>query len=209
MDLEPGRIGFMNTQRRENRWQRTSCTQRAGASRTPGDGSESPGWRLSGHASPAPIAQKSRAHAKVGTAPPATPARFDPSDEVGAGAPFRVGASPGARDRLATNSLQSDYRTTKLVQHVRLVEFVQFVPLLMVPSVPRDTRHKARSAPPSRAGVSAATRTLTALGSSISFIPFPSGLVRLHPTWPRFPAGKRRWTERYDGKGNLHLLYAA
>ena len=26
MDRAPGRIGFMSTQRRENRWQRTSCT---------------------------------------------------------------------------------------------------------------------------------------------------------------------------------------
>jgi hypothetical protein len=30
MDRRPGRIGFMSTQRRENRWQRRSCTERVG-----------------------------------------------------------------------------------------------------------------------------------------------------------------------------------
>jgi hypothetical protein len=162
MDLEPGRIGFMSTQRRENRWQRTSCTQRAGASRVPGDRSLSPGWRASGHANPAPIAQHGRAHAKVGTAPPAT------------------------RAWLATNSLQSDHRTIRLVkQNIR------------------------RSSPSPRTGCRAASAILATHRSSLSFIPSPSGFVCLHPTLPQFPAGKRRWTERYDGKGNLHLLYAA
>jgi hypothetical protein len=203
MDLEPGRIGFMNTQRRENhstpatkayrrgsrnRWRRTSCTQSAGAP---------------GHASPAPVARESRARARVGTAPPAAPA-CHPSDEVGA-----LWASPGSPAWLATNSLQSDCRTMKLVQLVRFVQFVQFVPRSVVPSAVRDTRHKARSAPPSGAGLGAATGSLATVGSSRSFIPSPSGLVCLHPTLPRFPAGKRRWTERYDGKGNLHLLHAA
>jgi hypothetical protein len=196
MDLEPGRIGFMNTQRRENhstpatkayrrrsrnRWRRTSCTQRAGAP---------------GHASPAPIARESRARANGGTAPPALSASH-PSD----GDP-----SPGAPDGLATNSLQSDCRTMKFVQIVR---FVQFVPHWVVSSVLRDMRHKARSAPPFGAGCGAATGSLATVGSSLSFIPSPAGLVSLHPTLPQFPAGKRRWTERYDGKGNLHLLHAA
>jgi hypothetical protein len=185
MDLEPGRIGFMNTQRRENhstpatkayrrrsrnRWRRTSCTQRAGAP---------------GHTSPAPVARESRARANGGTAPPALSAR------------------------LATNSLQSDCRTMKFVQLVRFVQFVQFVPRLVEPSATRNTRHKARSAPPSGAGFGAATGSLATVGSSLSFISSPAGLTRLHPTLLRFPAGKRRWTERYDGKGNLHLLHAA
>jgi hypothetical protein len=26
---------------------------------------------------------------------------------------------------------------------------------------------------------------------------------------PRVPAGRRRWAERYDGKGNLYLQHAA
>ena len=166
----------MNTQRRENRWQRTSCTHGAGAF-----------WHLSS----GPIAQHGSAQAKVGTAPPAAPAW------------------------LATNSLQSDYRNLQLVQLVRIVQFVQlvrFLSHLAVQSAVRERhekRHNARSSTPSGASVSAATGTLTTPGSSHSFIPSPSGLDRLHPTLPQFPAGERRWTERYDGKGNLHLLHAA
>jgi hypothetical protein len=170
MDLVPGRIGFMSTQRRENHWQHRSCTQRAGASE---------------YGNSAQIARYECARAKVGTAPPAKSAR------------------------LATNSLQSDYRTIQLVQLVRIV---QLVPLSTVPSVPRGKlckRHKTRSAPPFGAALGAAAGTLATLRSSLAFIPSPSGLVSLHPTLPRFPAGKRRWTERYDGKGNLHLLHAA
>ena len=55
MDLEPGRIGFMNTQRRENRWQRSGCTKSAIAS---------------GAVIPTPIVLHRRALATVGTAPP-------------------------------------------------------------------------------------------------------------------------------------------
>ena len=61
MDLEPGRIGFMSTQRRENRWQRTGCTKRAAALEK---------------SSPAPIVQQIRALATVGTAPPRFGARL-------------------------------------------------------------------------------------------------------------------------------------
>jgi hypothetical protein len=187
----------MSTQRRENRWQRTSCTHGAGVSRVPGDRSSSWGWRVPGHANPAPTAQHGRAQAKVGTAPPAAAAW------------------------LATNSLQSDYRTMQLIQLVRLVRIVQFVPFFLLveffsrlayPSAGREKqnrRHTSRSAPPSGAALGAASGTLAALRSSLSFIPSPSGLDRLHPTLPQFPAGERRWTERYDGKGNLHLLHAA
>jgi hypothetical protein len=113
---------------------------------------------------------------------------------------------------LATNSLPSDYRAFKLVRLVHLVQFVRFIPPGVVPSVPRgnlDKRHNARSAPPSGAALSAATGTLATLRSSLPRIPSPSGLDCLHPTLPQFPAGKCRWTERYDGKGNLHLLHAA
>jgi hypothetical protein len=59
MDREPGRIGFMSTQRRVSRWQRTSCTERA---------------RALGHPSPAPVTQYDRACANSGTAPPGIPA---------------------------------------------------------------------------------------------------------------------------------------
>jgi hypothetical protein len=162
MDLEPGRIGFMSTQRRENRWQRISCTQRGSASGVPGDRSSSQGWKVSGHANPAPIAQHGRAYAKVGTAPPGVPVW------------------------LATNSLQSDHRTIKFAeQNIR------------------------RSSPPTGAGCRAASATLATHRSSLPRIASPSVFVCLRSTLPQFPAGKRRWTERYDGKGNLHLLNAA
>jgi hypothetical protein len=51
----PGRIGFMSTQRRENRWQRLSTTAYAGASES---------------IFPAPIMRQVRAGANGGTAPP-------------------------------------------------------------------------------------------------------------------------------------------
>ena len=178
----------MSTQRRENRWQRTSCTQRAETSSILGDESLSLVWKVSGNASPGPVAQHSRALAKVGTAPirfhpsdkdlsPGTPDLFHPSDKD---------LSPGTPGWLATNSLQLDYSNLQLArQNIR------------------------RSSPPPGAGCGAAFDPLATHRSSFSRIPSPSGLVCLHPTLPRFPAGKRRWTERYDGKGNLHLLYAA
>ena len=55
MDLVPGRIGFMSTQRRENRWQRTGCTKRAAALEK---------------SFPAPVVQQVRALANGRTAPP-------------------------------------------------------------------------------------------------------------------------------------------
>jgi hypothetical protein len=145
MDLEPGRIGFMSTQRRENRWQRISCRVCHGVTEqacfTP----------AKGHALQT---------AKVETAPPST-----------AG--------------LATNSLQSDYRTIKLVRP-----------------------HLLRSSPsygtPCRASVYA-----PALGSSLRHVPFPSGFAPIHPALPQAPTGRRRWAERYDGKRDLHLQHAA
>jgi hypothetical protein len=96
MDLVPGRIGFMSTQRRESRWQRTSCTERAGPL---------------GKAIPGPIARNGRARASGGTAPPGISA-FHPSDES---------LSSGFPAWLATNSLQSGYRIVQLVrQDLRL-----------------------------------------------------------------------------------------
>ena len=61
MDLEPGRIGYMSTQRRENRWQRISCTGSAG---------------VLGRESPSLFARQGPACATVGTAPPGTPVRL-------------------------------------------------------------------------------------------------------------------------------------
>jgi hypothetical protein len=153
MDRAPGRIGFMSTQRREDRLRRTSCT----------GPSDALGSVVSG-----PRARCISAIASGGTAPP------------------RLSA------RLATNSLQSGYRI------VQLVQFVQFVR--------QDLR---LSSPPFAASLGAANGRPASHGSSLPHIPSLSGLARLHPTLPRVPAGRRRWAERYDGKGNMYLQHAA
>jgi hypothetical protein len=118
----------MSTQRRENRWQRRSCTERDGAFRPLG---------------PTPAAQYACAHAMVGTAPPATQAW------------------------LATNSLQSDYRTTQLVRFVKLA--------------PSGNLH---SSPPPGAAFHANLGKSAFLRSSLSYTPFPSEFARLSPALP-------------------------
>ena len=93
---------------------------------------------------------------------------------------------------LATNSLQSDSR---------MVKFVWLVP--------RNIRHSSRSSPPLWNGnrsVSGIPATHVAL---LPHIPFSSGFARLHPTLPHDPAGQCRWTERYDGKRDMHVQHAA
>jgi hypothetical protein len=89
--------GFMSTQRRENRRQRSSCTEHAEGSRHI--------WLLF-------LAWFARAFAAVGTAPlPAIlrlpEASFHPSDKI---------QSPGTPGWLATNSLQLGHRTTQPVR---------------------------------------------------------------------------------------------
>jgi len=88
----------------------------------------------------------------------------------------------------ATNSLQSDH-TIQLVR--------------------QDLRRTSRSSPPIRAGHRAATGTRATHRSSLPLIPSPSVLETLHPFRPNDPAGKCRWTERYDGQRDLHFLNAA
>jgi hypothetical protein len=125
-----------------------------------------------------------RAMATVGTAPSSEAAWlpmacFRPSDEA---------LSPGTPERLATDSLQSDHTIKRVRQ---------------------ELRHASRRSPNPRAGFRAdfgmpATRRL-----SLPLIPSPSVLLSLRPSSPNHPAGKRRWTERYDGKRDLHFLNAA
>jgi hypothetical protein len=92
MDLEPGRIGFMSTQRREDRRQHTSCTECEGEF---------------GLTSPAPVAFSASASATVGTAP-----ENHPNDED---------RSLGTPARVATNSLQSDCCNLYLVNSAWLI----------------------------------------------------------------------------------------
>jgi hypothetical protein len=174
----------MSTQRRENRWQRSSSTVGGISLRqfVP-EGVQSAG--SPGQAGPVPIAHSARAYANGGTAPPATSA-CHPSDE---------GLSPVATAWLATNSLQSDHRTIQFARFLQIVRLVR-----------QDIR---RGSPPPGAGRRATTGTPATHRSSLPLIPFPSGFAHLRPTLPQFPAGQCRWTERYDGKRDLHLQYAA
>ena len=151
----------MSTQRRENRWQRTNCTKRAGAL---------------GQKKSAPIAKKARAYATVGTAPPHTAASFHPSDK---------NLSPGAPERLATNSLQSDCRTKQLVGQ------------------------DYHGSPPSLAGNRTVTGTPATCRSPLrSFLLLPPSSPSIQPRRISQQA-QCRWMERYDGKRNLHLQHAA
>jgi len=181
MDRSPGRIGFMSTQRRENRWQRTSCTggEVPSRHRMPIGGERAGSIMVM---VPGPITQL-EANASGGTAPPGFPAWFHFNDRF---------LSLGAPVWLATNSLQWDCLR---------VQFVSFAGQLC--------RDKRRGSPPFGAAPSAETCTPATIESSSSLISFPSGLAHLHPALPLVPAGKRRWAERYDGKRDLYLQHAA
>jgi hypothetical protein len=106
MDRRPGRIGFMSTQRRENRWRRISCIASEDFSGIPGGVFLPSRLRESGKKIPGSIARRNRTDANGGTAPPGFSAWFYPSDER---------LSPGTPEWLATNSLQSGYRIVQLV----------------------------------------------------------------------------------------------
>jgi hypothetical protein len=126
-----------------------------------------------------------RAVATVGTALPQTITRlsaacFHPSDKD---------PSPGTPERLATNSLQSGHRFTQPVR--------------------QEISRPSPSSPPTRAARSAIAGTPATCRSSLRLNPAPSVLVRLHPSLALIPAGQCRWTERYDGKRDLHFLNAA
>jgi hypothetical protein len=145
----------MSTQRRENRWQRKSCTENA---------------RGSGHIWLVLIAMFVRVIAKVGTAPPH--------------AIIRLHAA-----WLATNSLQSGHRFTQPVR--------------------QEICRPSHSSPPTWAARRAFAGPSATRRSSLQLSPAPSVLVHLRPSLAHIPAGKCRWTERYDGKRDLHFLNAA
>jgi len=144
----------MSTQRRENRRQRSSCTEHA-----KGSGQI---WLLF-------LAWFARAFAAVGTAP--LPA---------------IDRLSGAR--LATKSLQLGHLTTQPVR--------------------QQICRSSHSAPPLRAARRAIRGTPATRRSSLSLTPAPSGLVSVL-SLPQNPAGKCRWTERYDGKRDLYFLNTA
>jgi hypothetical protein len=173
----------MSTQRRENRWQRSSCTAYAGASEG---------------MFPAPVSRIERAGANGGTAPPQYLAWFHPGNGD---------LLPGTPAWLATNSLQSDYRFASLVRFVLLVHLVR--PVRLAPLVLLVPQDPCAGLLPSWALRRTVTGIPTTLGASFSHIPIPSGFARLHPSSPQIPTGSRRRAERYDGKRDLHLQHAA
>jgi hypothetical protein len=144
----------MSTQRRENRRQRSSCTEH--------DQGLSQIWLLF-------LAWFARAFAAVGTAP------------LDAIIPLRS-------TWLATNSLQLGHRTTQPVR--------------------QEICRTSHSSPPPRAARRAIPGTPATRRSSLPLTPAPSGLVSVL-SLPHNPAGKCRWTERYDGKRDLYFLNAA
>jgi hypothetical protein len=166
----------MSTQRRANRMRTAGCMESAGSVEL---------------LSSAFSAQFDHAHASGGTAPVGFfTSRFQPIDKAIAEVPFRVVASLGTPEQLATNSLQSDYRNT---QPVRLVSL----------SIRRS------SLPPGACVHRAAAVTLKSFGSSFSHTPSSSCLARLHLSLPRVPAALSCWTERYDGKRDMYFQHAA
>jgi len=92
--------------------------------------------------------------------------------------------------RLATNSLQSGHLTPKLVRQE----------VLRTPAPIRAVQWVCRTL---------STRRYWTDRFSLPLTLAPSVLERLHPCLPHHPAGQCRWTERYDGKRDLHLLHAA
>jgi hypothetical protein len=181
----PAGQGFMSTQRRENGPTRATKTCRLGPRNR---------WqRLSCTGGAGGLSQVwlalmawiARVIAKVGTASPRGIVRmpaecFHPRDED---------LSPGAPEESAINSLQSDHRITQLVG--------------------QDFRRQSCSSPPFRAVPCATSGTPMTRRPSPRLTPTPSVLERLHPFRPHHPAGQCRWTERYDGKRDLHFLNAA
>jgi hypothetical protein len=93
---------------------------------------------------------------------------------------------------LAANSLQSDHSYLNFVTPASLFQ--------------QDIR---RGSPTPGAGLRAASGTITTHRLSLPFIPSPSGFADFHPALPQFPALNSRWTERYDGKRDLHFQHAA
>jgi hypothetical protein len=111
-------------------------------------------------------------------------AQIDHADSSGGTAPR------GLRRKLtSTESLQSDYRNTRLVRLVSL--------------------NIRPGSPPTRAGHRAAAVTLKSFGFSFPHIPSSSCLARFHLSLPRVLAALRRRSERYDGKRDMYFQHAA
>ena len=105
----------------------------------------------------------------------------------------RAAATVGTAPPLAVQ-LQAAWLATKSLQSDRL--FAQLASF-----VEQDIR---RGSPPI-----GTANPLADFRSSFPLAPIPSVLATTHPSLPNHPAGKCRWTERYDGKRDLYFQYAA
>jgi hypothetical protein len=159
MDHAPGRIGFMSTQRRENRWQRTSCTESGSlAWHMLPDGVQRAG--PNGKSFPGSFARQDCAIANGGTAPPGIYPLNDRN------------LSMGVPAWLATNSLHLDCRIVELVRLVCLAR--------------QDARS---GSPPLGAGRRASTGTRRFTDHSYCPPPSLPDLPGHHPALPQVPAG--------------------
>jgi len=166
----------MSTQRRASRSTPSTKTYRGG----PGDGLRPTGC-MDGEGS---LELSSSGLLGSALLVSAFSAQINHADSSGGKAPR------GLRRKLtSTDSLQSDYRNTRLVRLVSL--------------------NIRPGSPPSRAGHHAAAVTLKFFGSSYPHIPSSSGLARLHLSLPRVPAAIGRRSERYDGKRDMYFQHAA
>jgi hypothetical protein len=168
MDRAPGRIGFMSTQRRACRPQRTFRTKCARMMEQTGSSFE----RRFGRTIVSGV-----------TAPLMSIIRLAWAWLLGSDA----GMSPGAQDRVATNSLPSDHRSKTLAR----------------------LRSRCGSPPMRAAGrIEEPSGSATPWSSTLHSPKLPAR-TRLHLPLPHAPAGQNRWAERHDGKGNLHIQHAA
>jgi hypothetical protein len=103
MDRAPGRIGFMSTQRRENRWRHIGCPE---------------GAEVLGMAIPDPKAGRVRANASGGTAPPDLPARL---------ATNSLQSGYGIVQLVQLVQFVQLVCLVQIVELVQLAQFVQFV----------------------------------------------------------------------------------
>jgi hypothetical protein len=199
MDLEPGRIGFMSTQRRESHSTPTTEDRLKGLLRD---------WRSSSDTACAEndeqleVARTALQGSSLATALESF--RFTCRHlEVLQGGSFLakkpLGIQVSGESRIenagtapnweATNSLHLDSCTSKFVE-------------LFVPEIRRG------SLPVGNAGRVDSSLTASRR-SSLPLMPDPPVLEHLHPALPQFPAAKGSRTERYDGKRDLHLQHAA
>ena len=114
----------------------------------------------------------------------------------------RAGATVGTAPPLTTGSLLAEWLATNSLQSdSRMVKFVWLVQ--------QNIRHSSRSSPPAGNGNRSVSGTPATHVALLPHLPFSSGIARLHPTLPLDPAGQCRWTERYDGKRDMHFQHAA